>query len=162
MTNSLQSQPITPHALPAVETPAVTVAEGMRFYEAIIGRVPTLDPDAPDLLPRLRDDEPPATGWREEMSRQVRDELARTLGGRLRVRFEGRPSWRELAEAMTRIAGRHLQDARRRLQRDNRLSLPQGHMPCGDAGLSPSLRLPNASDSASTRTTIRPALRKAA
>lgn len=121
VSNALQSKSI---ASPAADppTPPVTVAEGMRFYEAIIGRAPTVDPQAPDLLPRLRDDEPPASNWREKLSRQVRDELGRTLGGRLHVRFDRRPSWRELGNAMTRIAGRRLQEARGRLQRENRLA----------------------------------------
>lgn len=156
------SQPIRPSAAEPAPTPAVTVAEGMRFYEAILGRVPTVDPEAPDLLPRLRDDEPPAAGWRQEMSRQVRDELARGVGARLHVRFEGRPSWRELAETMTRIAGRHLQEARRRLSGADRLGLPQRRLPGDDAGLGPSMRISPPSSAPAARPGAGPVARKAA
>ena len=90
--------------------------DAMRFYKAILGHEPTVDPQAPDLLPRMHETDPPARGWADEMSRSVRDDLARTLGKQFNIRFEGRPSWRKLMDAMTGEAGRRLEEARRRLQ----------------------------------------------
>ena len=68
------------------------------FYAAILGRRPTLDPDAPDVLPHLEETEPPARGWAGDVGRTVREELGRALHLKLRRR----PSWKELMEAVTR------------------------------------------------------------
>lgn len=91
----------------------LTPEEGMRFYAAIIGHEPIVDPEAPDLLPHLHDDELPPTNWAGEVSRSLRDELGR----KFQMKLHRRPTWRELMETMTVTASRRLEEARRRLQR---------------------------------------------
>ena len=92
------------------EPGGVTPAEGMRYYAAILGREPTVDPAAPNLLPRMTPGEPPPASWAAEVSRTVRSELAR----RLHMTLQRRPTWRELMDAMTAAATRRIDDARRR------------------------------------------------
>ena len=104
---------VTPKPLPDVEprgAGGVTPSEGMRYYAAILGREPTVDPAAPNLLPRMNPDEPPTSSWAQEVSRTLRSELAR----RLQMTLDRRPTWRELMEAMTVAASRRIDDARRR------------------------------------------------
>ena len=78
--------------------------QAMRLYAAILGRRPTLDPGAPDVL---SDNGPGVRGV-------LREELG-DLGKALQDSLRRRPSWREAMEAMTLSAARRLDDARRRL-----------------------------------------------
>ena len=78
--------------------------EAMRLYAAILGRRPTVDPLAPDVLP---DNGPGVRGV-------LREELG-DWGRALQLSLRRRPAWREVMEAMTEKATRRLDDARRRL-----------------------------------------------
>lgn len=91
----------------------VSAQEGMRYYAAIIGREPTLDPQAPDVLPGMSAGEEAVRNWAEDLSRVLRDEIAR----KLQIRLNRRPTWREIMEVMTQAAGRRLDEARKRFQR---------------------------------------------
>ena len=104
-------RPIAPRAAEVHEAPVISPAEGMRYYAAIIGREPTVDPEAPNLLPRLHTDDPPPATWAHEVDRNLRSELAR----RLHMSNDRRPSWRELMDAMTQAATRRIEEARRRV-----------------------------------------------
>lgn len=92
---------------------SVSAEEGLRYYAAIIGRQPTLDPEAPDVLPGMSAGEEAVRGWAEDLSRVLRDEIARTL----QMRLNRRPTWREIMEVMTASASRRLGEARKRLSK---------------------------------------------
>ena len=81
------------------------------FYAAILGRRPTLDPLAPDVLPAGEAGEARSAGWRGDVSRTVREELATAL----HLTLGCRPTWAELMAAVAGGASRRLDDARRRL-----------------------------------------------
>ena len=90
--------------------------ESLRLYAAILGRVPTLDPHAPDLLSDYDADAATEAaggrgGWAADVERNVRGEIGRAL----HLRLGRRPTWRELMEACAAHAGRRLETARRRL-----------------------------------------------
>lgn len=86
----------------------------MRYYAAILGHEPTLDPEAPDIFEDRRDENAGAMrAWADGVTRTVREEIAR----RLQVHLKRRPTWREVMDAMTVAAARRVEEARRRLQR---------------------------------------------
>ena len=84
----------------------------MRYYAAILGREPTLDPDAPDLLPGMSRDGETPRHWTDDLA-TLRDDISRKLHATLKRR----PSWREIMDAMTVAAGRRIDEARKRLQK---------------------------------------------
>lgn len=100
------AQPADADSLPDIST-----EEAMRYYAAIIGREPTLDPDAPDIFPGMSPGEEALRSWAEELSSALRGEIGRQL----QLKLNRRPTWRELMEAMTSAAGRRIGEARKRL-----------------------------------------------
>ena len=67
----------------------------MRYYAAILGREPTLDPDAPDLLPGMSRDGETPRHWTDDLA-TLRDDISRKLHATLKRR----PSWREIMDAI--------------------------------------------------------------
>lgn len=88
----------------------ISTEEAMRYYAAIIGREPTLDPDAPDILPGMSPGEEALRSWAEDLSSALRGEIGRQL----QLKLNRKPTWRELMEAMTSAASRRIGEARRR------------------------------------------------
>lgn len=93
----------------------VSPQEGMRYYTAILGREPVLDPEAPDVFAGMNLHLEEVRNWRGDLSRILRGEIARQL----QLNLDRQPSWRELMEAMTSAAGRRIDEARRRFRRQN-------------------------------------------
>ena len=93
----------------------VSAEEGMRYYTAILGREPVLDPTAPDVFAGMNLHLEEMRSWRGDLSRIVRGEIARQL----QLKLDRQATWRELMEAMTQVASRRIEEARQRLRRRN-------------------------------------------
>ena len=92
--------------------PDVSTEEGMRFYAAILGHEPTLDPAAPDLLPSMGREGETQRTWTDDLA-ILRDDISR----KLQKTLKRRPNWREIMDAMTVAAHRRIEEARKRLNK---------------------------------------------
>jgi len=106
-----RAAPPIPAAAELPVTP-VTPEEGMRYYTAILGREPTLDPEAPDLLPGMNREGGGSRTWVDDLA-ILRDDISR----KLQATLKRRPNWRELMDAMTVAASRRIDEARKRLEK---------------------------------------------
>lgn len=112
---AITSSAATETCEPAGEEPPaapVTPEEGMRYYAAILGREPTMDPEAPDLLPGMNRESVGPRTWVDDLT-LLRDDISRKLHATLKRR----PNWREIMDAMTVAASRRIDEARKRLQK---------------------------------------------
>ncbi len=85
----------------------------MRYYKAILGHEPTVDPEAPDVPGMGREADGPRN-WAQDLA-SFRDDMSR----KLQATLKRRPNWRELMDAMTLAAARRIDEARKRLNKRN-------------------------------------------